>query len=205
MRRLPAGRGGTGRSADHRLVLAADASAGTPDDLRESGEALIDQGTAFSRLPRRQHRVRVAVPRGSGGWWRVRRDRATATGRQGDLKLYWRLALQTRSRWRHIAVLFLVGLLASPLARLSPLPRKIAVDSVPGSRPLPAVLRAVLPAAVVTTSLSGLLGVVAGLAILIALANQLQVAAQKYLTVLAGRSEERRVGKECRSQWVGAY
>jgi len=116
----------------------------------------------------------------------VRRDRATATGRHGDLKLYWRLALQARSRWRHIAVLFLVGLLASPLALLSPLPLKIAVDSVLGSRPLPAVLRAVLPAAVVTTSLSGLLGVVAGLAILIALANQLQVAAQKYLTVLAG-------------------
>ena len=38
----------------------------------------------------------------------MRRDRATATGRHGDLKLYWRLALQARSRWRHIAVLFLV-------------------------------------------------------------------------------------------------
>ena len=103
----------------------------------------------------------------------------------GDLNLYRRLLAQARVSWTTIAVLLFVGLLASPLALLTPLPLKIAVDSVLGSRPLPPFLDALLPTSAWRSS-SALMVVVAALAILIALANQVQVAAQKYLTVLAG-------------------
>jgi ATP-binding cassette subfamily B protein len=101
-----------------------------------------------------------------------------------DLKLFLRLVREARSSWRGIATLFLVGLLASPLALLAPMPLKIAVDNVLGSRPLPGWLTAVLPVGARTPG--ALLALVAGLAIVIALATQLQVTAQKYLTVLAG-------------------
>src|SRR5207245_5754009 len=57
-----------------------------------------------------------------------------------DLALYRRLARQAAASWHLVAVLFLVSLLASPLALLAPLPLKIAVDSVLGSRPLPGLL-----------------------------------------------------------------
>jgi ATP-binding cassette subfamily B protein len=103
----------------------------------------------------------------------------------GDLNLYRRLLAQARVSWTTIAVLLFVGLLASPLALLTPLPLKIAVDSVLGSRPLPPFLDVLLPTSAWRSS-SALMAVVAALAILIALANQVQAAAQKYLTVLAG-------------------
>ncbi|MGE5801045.1 MAG: ATP-binding cassette domain-containing protein [Gemmatimonadota bacterium] len=103
----------------------------------------------------------------------------------GDLNLYRRLLAQARFSWQTIAVLLFVGLLASPLALLTPLPLKIAVDSVLGSRPLPPFLHALLPTGAWRSS-SALMAVVAALAILIALANQVQAAAQKYLTALAG-------------------
>ncbi|HJS43043.1 MAG TPA: ABC transporter transmembrane domain-containing protein, partial [Gemmatimonadales bacterium] len=103
----------------------------------------------------------------------------------GDTALYRRLLAQAQFSWRTIAVLLLVGLLASPLALLTPLPLKIAVDSVLGSRPLPPFLDALLPTSAWRSS-SALMAVVAALAILIALTTQLQAAAQKYLTALAG-------------------
>src|SRR5919198_3582446 len=85
-----------------------------------------------------------------------------------DLALYRRLLAQARFSWPTIVLLLL-----------------IAVDSVLGSRPLPHILDALLPANI-SRSTSALMAVVAALAILIATASQLQVAAQKYLTVVAG-------------------
>jgi ATP-binding cassette subfamily B protein len=105
--------------------------------------------------------------------------------RYGDFKLYRRLARQARSSWRYIAMLFIVGLLASPLALLAPLPLKIAVDSVLESRPLPRFLDALVPTAI-TRAPTVLLVFVAALAVLIALLSQLQALASKYLTVAAG-------------------
>jgi ATP-binding cassette subfamily B protein len=103
----------------------------------------------------------------------------------GDLALYQRLARQARSSWRHIAMLLLVGLLASPLALLAPLPLKIAVDNVIGSQPLPDFLNAIVPEAV-TRSPTMLLLFVALLTLLIAVLSQLQALANKYLTTAAG-------------------
>src|SRR3989441_5693398 len=87
-----------------------------------------------------------------------------------DLALYRRLARQAAASWHLVAVLFLVSLLASPLALLAPLPLKIAVDSVLGSRPLPGLLDALLPAGA-TRSTAGLLLLVAAPAVFIALAD----------------------------------
>jgi ATP-binding cassette subfamily B protein len=104
--------------------------------------------------------------------------------RYGDLELYVRLARQARSSWSYIAGLFLVGLLATPLTLLTPLPLKIAVDSVVGSRPLPRFLDTLIPGAVARTPTS-LLVFVSVLTLVIALLTQLQALASKYLTAAA--------------------
>src|SRR3989475_6988670 len=84
-----------------------------------------------------------------------------------ELALYRRLLRQARPYWLHLAGLFGIGLLASPLALLDPVPLKIVFDSVLGSHPLPAYVRAVLPSAVlgspggVLVALGLLLGVAA--------------------------------------------
>src|SRR3989441_10214820 len=84
-----------------------------------------------------------------------------------DIALYRRLLRQARPYWLHLAVLFGIGLLASPIALLNPVPLKIVVDSVLGSRPLPAWLAAALPAAA-TRSPATLLAVAIGLLITLA-------------------------------------
>ena len=108
-----------------------------------------------------------------------------AKPRYGDLALYARLARESRASWPKVTALFLVGLLAGPLALLTPLPLKIAVDSVLDAHPLPGFLDAVVPAAV-QPGTTALLVLVAGLALLIALLSQLQDLISKYLTAAAG-------------------
>src|SRR5256885_13618717 len=80
-----------------------------------------------------------------------------------DLALYRRLLRQARPYWLHLAGLFGIGLLASPLALLDPVPLKIVFDSVLGSHPLPVYVRAVLPSAGVGAAR----GVVGGVGLLL--------------------------------------
>src|SRR2546429_5787554 len=75
-----------------------------------------------------------------------------------DATLYRRLLRQARPYWLHLAGLFGIGLLASPLALLDPVPLKIVFDSVLGSHPLPVYVRAVLPSAGVGAPRGGLVG-----------------------------------------------
>ncbi len=96
-----------------------------------------------------------------------------ATARYTDFTLYRRLLRQARPYWSHIAGIFLLSLLSSPLALLSPLPLKIAVDSVIGSHPLPAFLDALLPTAI-TRSDVAVLVLAAGLLVAVSLLSQLQ-------------------------------
>src|SRR5207247_10665936 len=93
-----------------------------------------------------------------------------ASPRFGDLKLYRRLAEQARSSSPSILSLFLLSLLASPLALLAPIPLKIAVDSVLDALPLPGFLQALAPAAA-TRSPAAVLFVVPALALLILLVS----------------------------------
>ena len=52
--------------------------------------------------------------------------------RYTTLTPYQRLLRQARPYWLHIAGILLLDLLSTPLALLTPLPLKIAVDSVLG-------------------------------------------------------------------------
>src|SRR5206468_9398888 len=68
-------------------------------------------------------------------------------GRAG-LRLYRRLFREARPYRRHIGGLFALSLLSSVFALLTPLPLKIAVDSVVGSHPLPGFIAVFVPGSV---------------------------------------------------------
>src|SRR5436309_884903 len=91
----------------------------------------------------------------------------------GDVVLFRRLLSQARPYWPHVAALFLLSLLSSPLSLLGPLPLKIAVDSVIGSHPLPHVIAPFVPEAI-AHSPAGLLAIAVGLLVAVALLRQLQ-------------------------------
>lgn len=70
----------------------------------------------------------------------------TAKTAYGDLSLIRRLFRELRPWSLHIAAIFAVSLLATPLALLTPVPLKIVVDSVLGDHPIPGVLQPLVPA-----------------------------------------------------------
>jgi len=86
--------------------------------------------------------------------------------------MYRRLAAYARPYWPQILLVLLLQLLATPLALLGPVPLKIAVDTVIGSRPLPGWLQAALPASL-TGSATMLLGLAAALLVLTAVLGSL--------------------------------
>jgi ATP-binding cassette subfamily B protein len=93
--------------------------------------------------------------------------------RYRDRQLYGMLLREARPYWPHLAGIFVLSLLAAPLALLLPLPLKIAVDNVLGQHPLPPVLQALLPEGVALPRTSLLL-LAAGLVLAIGLLVQLQ-------------------------------
>jgi ATP-binding cassette, subfamily B, bacterial len=105
--------------------------------------------------------------------------------RYTDFTLYRRLLRQARPYWPHIMGVLLIGLLASPLALLTPLPLKIAVDSVVGSHPLPSFLDGLLPA-VATRSDFALLLLAGSLLVAVTLLSQLQTLAESLLRTYTG-------------------
>ncbi|MFC1760907.1 ABC transporter ATP-binding protein [Planctomycetota bacterium] len=62
-----------------------------------------------------------------------------------DLGIFKRFFAMARPYWLHLAGVFVLGLLSTPLALLAPIPLKIAVDNVIGSNPLPHILDFVIP------------------------------------------------------------
>jgi ATP-binding cassette, subfamily B, bacterial len=96
-----------------------------------------------------------------------------------------RILGQIRPFWRQILVLLVVDLLATPILLLTPVPLKIAVDSVIGNHPLPGFVDTLLPASVVRTSIS-LLVVVAVLQVLIVLLGELQALVSYVLQTRTG-------------------
>src|SRR5438093_4406285 len=102
-----------------------------------------------------------------------------------DIALYRRLLRQARPYWLDLAGLFGIGRRASPVGRLNPVPLKIVVDSVLGSRPLPVWLAATLPTAA-TRSPATLLAVAIGLLIAVAALAQVQGLANKFMQAYVG-------------------
>jgi ATP-binding cassette subfamily B protein len=88
------------------------------------------------------------------------------------LALYRRLLTYTRPYWPHILLVFVLQLLSTPLALLGPLPLKIAVDTVLGSRPLPGWLQTVIPEGL-TGSAVAMLSLAAAILVLTAVLGSL--------------------------------
>jgi hypothetical protein len=104
-----------------------------------------------------------------------------------SLVLYRRLLRQSRPYWPHVLGIVLLGLLSAPLALLTPLPLKIAVDSVLSSQPLPAFVGVLMPAGV-AQSASALLALTVGLTVAIPLLSQLQALATSFLQADGGKA-----------------
>jgi ATP-binding cassette subfamily B protein len=98
-----------------------------------------------------------------------------------DLALLRRLAKWIRPYRLHIAGILLLSLLSTPLTLLTPVPLKIAVDTVIGSEPLPAFLDNVLPAAAKSTDMR-LLVVATVLLLVTAILSQVQLLASSLLS-----------------------
>jgi ATP-binding cassette, subfamily B, bacterial len=96
-----------------------------------------------------------------------------ATAKVAKQTLSRRLLHQVWPSWPYLVGIFLLDLLATPLALLGPVPLKIAVDTVLGSQPLPPLLRALLPDPETHSKLL-LLGVAAGLLVCVAFLTHLQ-------------------------------
>jgi len=89
-----------------------------------------------------------------------------------DLLLMQRLARFSRPYLLHILGLCLLSFVATPLTLLSPLPLKIAVDTVIGSKPLPGFAAALTPDSF-EQSAGAMLALAAGLLLAVTLATQL--------------------------------
>jgi len=114
-----------------------------------------------------------------------------------DVVLYRRVLQQARPYVLHFVALFAVGLLASPVALLTPVPLRIVVDNVIGTQPLPPFLRAVLPAAAVSTPAAVLFAALC-LLLLVAAVNQAQQLAGTLLRTWVGE----RLALDIRSRMV---
>src|SRR6266705_2598323 len=102
-----------------------------------------------------------------------------------DFALYLRLFRWSRAYWPHLVGLFLLSLLATPLALLVPLPLKIALDSGLGSKPLPHLIRSFLPAGFSLSPSSALFFAV-GLLIAVTILAQIQTLALSLLKTYTG-------------------
>jgi ATP-binding cassette, subfamily B, bacterial len=175
-------------SVDQVLVLPSFAGLYTATGNRgqnasESGRACRSGRADVSELHHLVRRTDTRTgPRPTG----VVNDRVaacdpTCTGQ----RLYRRLLREVSPYRIHIAGLFALSLLSSVFVLLTPLPLKIAVDSVVGSHPLPGFLAAIVPAQV-GQSQTGVLLVAAALFVIIALFRQLQDFGNLVLTTYTG-------------------
>jgi ATP-binding cassette, subfamily B, bacterial len=103
----------------------------------------------------------------------------------GDVVLYRRLLQEARPYWFHLAGVFGLGLLASPVALLTPMPLKIAVDSALGGHPLPAFLQPFFPETAAQSPTVILLFAM-GLLVAVAALGQLQGLASTLLRAYIG-------------------
>ena len=100
-------------------------------------------------------------------------------------ELYRRLVREVRPYGLHLLGILFVTLLSIPLSLLTPLPLKIAVDSVIGSHPLPGFVQEVLPTALARSS-DGMLIFIIASAIIIAVLSGLQRLASSWLRIYTG-------------------
>jgi ATP-binding cassette subfamily B protein len=105
---------------------------------------------------------------------------ATEGQHYGDRTIYRRVLGEARPFWGHILGIFLLSLLATPLALLQPVALKIAVDNVIGDKPPGPWLGAVVPESLEGSS-TGLLVFAALLLVGVELLTRLQLVSQSLL------------------------
>ncbi|MCZ7525868.1 MAG: ABC transporter ATP-binding protein/permease [Acidimicrobiia bacterium] len=115
------------------------------------------------------------------------RRTGTRTERRTRSRLWvWRrLRSEVGPYSKHILLLLLISLLATPLALITPLPLKIAVDNVLGDDATPGWLARVLPGSTEDSS-DVLLGAAAMLMVLVVLLRELQSMASSVLSTWTG-------------------
>jgi ATP-binding cassette subfamily B protein len=101
--------------------------------------------------------------------------------RYSDRVIYRRVLGEARPYWGHIVAIFLLTLLATPVALLAPVPLKIAVDSVLGDEPLPGFLGTILPQSVEESTTGLLIFTVLLLLAAIKLLSELQTLSTRLL------------------------
>lgn len=106
----------------------------------------------------------------------------TGEWRYSDLTIYRRVLLEARPYWGHIVAVLLFNLLKAPLALLSPLPLKIAVDSVVSRGPLPGFLSRIVPPFIQGTT-GRLLVFAVALVVAVELLSQLQSMGKSLLRI----------------------
>src|SRR5262245_60276174 len=89
-----------------------------------------------------------------------------------SIDLYKRALLQAKPYWIHLLIILLLGLLATPIALVLPMPLKLAVDSVVGSYPLPPMLERMF--SVEVTSKSTILALAVCLLLAVTIVNLAQ-------------------------------
>jgi ATP-binding cassette subfamily B protein len=102
-----------------------------------------------------------------------------------DLSIFKSLLNKIKPYWIHIVGIFLLSLLSTPLALLTPFPLKIAIDNVLNSDQLPDLLIKFLPSIILQSNTS-LLIFAAVLTVLIALLSQLQSLGDSLLRTYMG-------------------
>jgi ATP-binding cassette subfamily B protein len=103
----------------------------------------------------------------------------------GDGALYGKLLRLARPYAKYLAALLLLDVFDALIVLLTPLPLKIAIDSVLGSRPLPRFLGGTLPESV-TESAAALLALAVGLLVCVTLLGCLQSLASSLLRGYVG-------------------
>src|SRR5216683_6123353 len=105
--------------------------------------------------------------------------------RYSDWALLKRMLRQARPFWSQILGIFLLSLLSTPVALLTPMPLKIVIDSVIGSRPLPGFLASLVPPGV-QHSVPLLLVFATGLLVAVTLLTYVQGSGSWLLQTYAG-------------------
>jgi ATP-binding cassette, subfamily B, bacterial len=102
-----------------------------------------------------------------------------------DIKILRKLLAEAKPFRTHLLLILLLGLLATPLTLLSPIPLKIAVDNIYGSNQLPELFSSVIPQWFTKSKLT-MLGYTAVLQVLIISLIQLQSLGNQLLKTSVG-------------------
>jgi ATP-binding cassette, subfamily B, bacterial len=111
--------------------------------------------------------------------------RTIAAGGYSTRTIYWRVFLEASPYRLHLLGMLVLSLMSTPVALLTPLPLKIAVDSVLGDKPLPGFMQPLVPEFIVGSKEMVLILAIA-LVVIVALIGQLREICSLMLSTYTG-------------------